>query len=186
MLLEHSVLEPQHAIDELADPIVVAHDQHALAALLGDLAQPAHHLAADARVEVRRGLVGEHEIGVVRERTRDRDALVLAAGQLLGEEVEPVAEPELPQQALGPLPRLLAPHTHDVEAHLDVLARRQRGHQVEVLEDEADPLGAQRGQLVLGELRDLDAAEPDGPRRSGARGRPASRAAWSCRCRTVP
>ena len=40
------------------------------------------HLGAGARVELAGGLVGEQQLRLVRQRARDRDALLLAAGEL--------------------------------------------------------------------------------------------------------
>ena len=48
--------------------------------------------AAGARVEVARGLVGEQDARAVREGARDRDALLLAAGELGREVIDAIAE----------------------------------------------------------------------------------------------
>ena len=47
-----------------------------------------------AGIEAGRRLVEEHQLGVVDERQRDRQALTLAAGQVLGLSVVPLAELE--------------------------------------------------------------------------------------------
>ena len=55
------------------------------------LPQQRHDLLAGGRVEVPRRLVGEQQLGVVRKRPRDGDALLLTAGELRGTVAEPVA-----------------------------------------------------------------------------------------------
>ena len=65
-------------------PAVVGGEQHRGAVLVADLAQQLQHFAAALRVEVAGGLVGEHELGLGRERPRDHHALALAHRELLG------------------------------------------------------------------------------------------------------
>ena len=51
-------------------------------------------------VEVSRGLIGQHDRGAAHQRTRDRDALALAAGELARMEVGTIGEPH-PGERLG-------------------------------------------------------------------------------------
>ncbi len=59
----------------------------------------------------------------------------------------------------------------EFERQSDVLFDRERGHEVEGLEDESDPATAQGGEIVVAQLRDLLVAEVDraggGPVESG-------------------
>ena len=55
-----------------------------------ELLQEREDLEAGARVEVARGLVGQEQRRIGHERARDRDALLLAAGELVGRVVEAV------------------------------------------------------------------------------------------------
>ena len=54
-------------------------------------------------VEVAGRLVGEHDARLDRQGPRDRDALLLAAGQLLREMVRALGEPHLAEQLEGTL-----------------------------------------------------------------------------------
>ena len=56
---------------------------------------------AGGRVETRRGLVEEDQLRVVHQRECDREALLLAARQLLGPRVAALAEPEQLDQLVG-------------------------------------------------------------------------------------
>ena len=59
------------------------HDDR-VAVVVDELAQQREHVAAGAGVERAGGLVGEDDLGAGDERAGDRDALLLAAGQLRG------------------------------------------------------------------------------------------------------
>src|SRR5690606_14787434 len=91
-------------------------------------------LERQAWIEVPRGLVGEQDRGIARERARDGDALLLTARQTprrstnLGIELDPL------ERVAGPrfdLPRRRAEHP---QRQRDVLERRGLGQELEVLE----------------------------------------------------
>ena len=93
---------PADAADQLA---VVRGDEHRRAARV-DLAEQVHDLERQVGIEVAGRLVGEDELRIVDERARDRDALLLAARQLLGKRVHAVLQPD-PLQHLERLALLL-------------------------------------------------------------------------------
>ena len=127
---------------------------------------------AGRAVEVARRLVGEHDRRPSDERARDRDPLPLAAGELRRPAVEPVAEPDRREQRLAACARRSATGTPRVEQPVgDVLERRRVLGEEELLEDEADPRRAQRGELAVRELGDVEAGDRD-----PARGRAVERA----------
>ena len=65
--------------------------------------EDAHDLDAGAGVEVARRLVGQHDGRLVDERARDRHALLLPAGQLVGIVVIPLAETDAVERRHGAL-----------------------------------------------------------------------------------
>jgi len=76
----------------------------------------------------------------------DRDPLLLAARQLVGE-AQPVAvQVDLCQRRQRQPPRLAGPDAVQLQRQADVLRCREAGQQVQVLEDVADPAAAQRRQ----------------------------------------
>ena len=85
-----------HDRDPVAQPQrlgqVVGDEQHRLAGLRLEPDHLVLHVAPDQRVERAEGLVVEHQLGVDRERARQPDALLHAAGQLVGELVGGVLE----------------------------------------------------------------------------------------------
>jgi acyl-CoA thioesterase-1 len=161
-VLDPPVAHPDHALGVLGDAGVVRHQDDGDPLLLVELLEHLQHLLARARVEVAGGLVGEQQARLVDERAGDRDALLLAAGELRRVVVEPLAEPHALQQlrraALG-----LAVGDRVVrvrQRHHHVLQRAGAGQQVEVLEDEPDLAVADERAAVGAEGGNLLAIEP--------------------------
>ena len=109
--------------------------------------------------------------GPRREGARQRDALLLAAGELGGVVVAALAEADALEQ--GARARRAAAPAGELERQQDVLERGQVRQQLERLEDEADLPPPQPRQGVLGEVLDRRAVDA-GPRRSVGRSRPAT------------
>ena len=94
-LLEHpAAVEEAHPVGDLArEAHLVRGDEHGHAVVL-QLADQAQHLADEFRVERARHLVEEHQPRPGHQRPRDRDPLLLAAGQLVRARARPVAQPD--------------------------------------------------------------------------------------------
>ena len=120
------------------DVHVVRHDDDRRAEPRVQVANQREDLLAGARVEVAGRLVGEQDRRIDRQRAGDRDALPLAARQLVGQMLQPVSELHERQQLARALVDLLARPAAQVQRQADVLEARQRRQQVEELEDEAD------------------------------------------------
>ena len=121
-------------------------------------------------VEVAGRLVGDDQRRIGDQRARDRDALLLAAGQLV-RVVRPSrsARPTSASAVATRSRRSRRDSDGELQRQLDVLERGQHRHQVVELEDEADVRGAPRGELAVGQLRDVDAGHADLSRRSACR-----------------
>ena len=103
-----------------------------------DLAEQVHDLERQIRIEVARRLVGDHQHRVVHQRARDRNALLLAAGQILRIRVHPVlqADPFEHLKRAAPLLRGGTPSTSGTNEMFSSTVRL--GNQLEVLKDESD------------------------------------------------
>ena len=98
-----------------------------------------HHIAARAAVEGGGGFIGQQQARVGRQGPGNRDPLLLATGEVVGQLVELVAQAHGPQ----PFARLVAPGPgtearEQVGAHLHVLLGTQAAQQVVALENHAD------------------------------------------------
>ena len=164
---------------------IVGHDHERGIALAIQIEEKVRDLLAGRAVEVAGRFVGEQDDGLVREGARDPDALLFAPGKLGWVVVQPRAEPDALEQSprrpfrVGCLRSPLRRQQFEGNEH--VLERGQRGNQMEVLEDEPDPIGAQRCTLVFVEARERDAGDLDGRRNSADPARRATREASSSR-----
>src|SRR5215208_3464013 len=80
----NSVTEGDDARTVLGNVRLVS-DEHDREAAFGiEPLEDAHDFNAGARIEIPRRLVGQKQLGIVHERTGNRDALLLPAGELIG------------------------------------------------------------------------------------------------------
>ena len=125
-------------------------------------------------------LVGEQDRVAGGEGAGDRHPLLLAAGELVREVVDAVAEPDALEHLAGGARALGA--GGDVGAELDVLARGQRREQVEGLKDEADRLRGGSGTAPRARRPEMSLPATVSAPRSGSRAPRSCSAASSCRC----
>ena len=78
---------------------VVRHDQHRPPGAM-QIRQQLHHRRAAGRIEVARRFIRQDQAGVVYQRPRNGDALLLPAGKLRGTMVCAVAQAKLIQQVV--------------------------------------------------------------------------------------
>ena len=108
-----------------------------------------HDLVRRAGVEVAGRLVRQQQARVVDQRARDRDPLLLAAGELARRVALTVAQAEQPERracALGARSRVCRRRGRVEQRQCDVLERAGARQQIEALEHEAEPLAAQRAR----------------------------------------
>ena len=159
---------------------VVRHQHQGRLARMIDGQQQIHDVPAVGAVEIAGRLVGEQDRRIVGQRAGNRDPLLLAAGELRRIVMPAAGQAHLVEQRVRAAAGVAAPG--NLHRHQDVLARRQRRHQVEELEDEADLLAAQPRESILVERGDVHAVDQN---RAGGRRVEAgdqARAAWTCRC----
>jgi hypothetical protein len=140
---------------------VVGDHHDGLAVLVDRAAHEAEQLGARGRVEVAGGLVGEHDRRLGGQRPGRGHPLLLAAGQLGRLVAEALAQPDSVDHPVDPGPVRLA--AGDGQGQLEVLGRGEGREQVEGLEHEADLVPAEQGELLLGQLAELDVADEDLP-----------------------
>ena len=143
VLRDGAVLEADAAVPGHRDARVVRDDDDRAAAVARGLAQQAQDLRAARGVEVAGGLVGQQQRRVLNERARDRDALHLAAAQLVRSVARALGQTHATQELSGAACRGGAVASGEQGREHDVLGGRQRRQQVEELEHEADPIATQ-------------------------------------------
>src|SRR5439155_1041869 len=102
---DHAVAQ-RHDAGSVSRNVVLVRDHDDRLAPVVQVAEHLHQLRAGGRVEVPGGLVGEQDRGLVHEGAGDRDALALAARQLVGPVVHSVAQPDAGERPGGVLAAL--------------------------------------------------------------------------------
>src|SRR5216683_508639 len=103
-------------------------------------------------------LVGKEDRGVVHERARDSDALLLSAGKLVRIVLFAAMQSHHFEQFRG-APLALACPGGVEQRQFDVLERGRAREQIKTLEDEADAAAADCGEFLLTERGDVNAFE---------------------------
>src|SRR5512141_2538024 len=162
LLLVWPVLDDP-AVAERHDPFRVGRDvglmrdENDRLPLAVQVLEHGHDLLGRPRVEVPRGLVGEHQFRVVDESSRDRNPLLLPARELARQVFLASGEPD----DLEAVPRLLLATLLAVavarvdERQLDVLERGSPREEIERLEDETDLAVPDLRAFVAVEARDV-------------------------------
>src|SRR5215472_8738247 len=138
---------PAHAID---DRLVVRRDDDGRA-LRVDAREERHDLARGLGIEISGRLVAQEDERIVDERSRDRRALLLAAGQFVREHLALVRDADEVEHARHATQHVARARARHLERVRDVLPDRLLMEQTEVLEDDAD---------FAAEHRDLSARHP--------------------------
>ena len=156
-----ALLEGDHAAAHLVDHLaVVGDDEHGRAGAV-DPVEQLHDPDRRLGVEVAGRLVGEQKRRVVDERAGDRDALLLAARELVGVVVDLRLQADQPEDLghlAADLRARLADHLQRVG---DVVVHGAVREQLEVLEHGPDP-APQVGRAVGGHRVDVLAGDLDG------------------------
>lgn len=142
-----AILQTDDAVGLHGDGIVVGDEDDGVA-LLMQLLQHPQHFAAGVRVQRAGGLVGQDDRRVAHQRPRDGNALLLAAGELIGLVPDLVAQAHLLQHGAGAAVALGAGDARIHQRHLHVFQQVQPGQQIVLLEDKAQHLIPDGGQLV--------------------------------------
>ncbi len=157
--LDPALVEPDASRGTAGDPGVVRDDDEGLAALAPELLEQADDVVARPLVEVAGGLVRKDDAGGAHQRARDRDALLLPAAQLRGDVPCPVGEVDAGERLLRAAAALARGRVPGDESSLHVLLRRQRGNEVEPLEDEAERVAPELREVALPHPRQVAAVE---------------------------
>ena len=180
LLDDLALAQHHHAVREMSDHAHVVGDDHdAGAGAVADPPQQRQDLGLHGHVERGGGLVGEQQLGLVRERQREHDPLLLASGELVRVAAEPllgVGDLDRAEQLDRPHPGRPAPRAPMRAQGLGQLPA-DGSHRVEgglrLLEDHRDPAAAIAEDLLLGKTEHLLAAQPHRAGRDGTVGQQA-------------
>ena len=134
----------------------MGNNDHRAAGAAAGILQKGQHLLAGLVIQCTGGLVAEQKLGIFGQCAGNGHPLLLAAGKLRREVVQPLAQPHA-AQGLGGVQRVAA----DLAGQLHIFQRRQVLHQVVELEHKAHIVPAVSGQLPLGKVAHVLPVQPD-------------------------
>src|SRR5207245_873280 len=182
--LEHAVTHERDAVrhGERLE-LIMRHEDRGDPDLLLEALDLAAHLVPQPGVEIRERLVQQKDVRPLHERARERDALLLATGELRGSAIEQCVDlDERGGLAHAPLALFLAHGTAKLEREADVLGDRHVRVQRVALEDHADPaflweevIDTPVAEEDLSARRTVDASDHEQGRGLPAAGRPEER-----------
>ena len=143
------------AVGELADGSVVRDHQNGVAFAM-KLAQQADDGLLIGFVEIAGRLVGQNQFRMIDERASHGYALLFAAGKLRGQVLDAIGKTDAGQRGAG---FVFVGGAMEILREHHVFNRREIGHEVKLLEDESDFLGAEAGESFFVEPRDVDAVD---------------------------
>jgi hypothetical protein len=146
------------AVGERSHGRVVSDENQSGPLAAAQLGQQLEDAPAGPAIQVARGLVGKQNGRPGSEGPRQGDPLLLAAGELARVVMAAVLEAHGGEELVGAAHRIGLPEELDREE--DVLARRQIGQELKALEDEADLVPAEEGELILRQVLDRPAVDP--------------------------
>ena len=113
------------------------------------------------RVQIARRLVGQQDRREHGQRARNRHALTLTAGQLIGKMVDTLAKLHQLQQLARARLDLLSRPAAQVQRQRHVFQARQAGEKIEELENESDLVAPHGSQAIVREAIQALAVERD-------------------------
>jgi hypothetical protein len=113
------------------------------------------------RVKLPGRLVGDQQLRAACQRPRDRDALLLAARELVRPLHGALSQPHDAEHGPDPLFPAARVCSGDAQRYPDVLCRGQDRNEAEGLEDERYGLAAERNPVALAHRRDVKTSDQD-------------------------
>lgn len=107
------------------------------------------------------GLIGNNDVGMIDEGTGDSHALPLASGELGRLVPGKSRQPDSIEEPLNGRRSPRGRHAGEDHGKLDVLPHGKDGYEVERLEDKADPMEPDLGQLCVGKGTHVRASEQE-------------------------
>ena len=166
LVADPAVADVDDAVGAVRRRGVVADHERRASLLAGQLGDQVEHLARRCRIELPRRLVGDQQVWAARERSAERDALLLAAGELTRMRVAAAGQAHPGEQLVRARVAPGAWLPREAELHADELARRQlaRERTPVMLVGVADRARAVAGSLPPSEHRNVRSGDGDGAR----------------------
>ena len=143
---------------------IVGRDERRQPALAVHLGEKGVQRVGRVLVEIAGGLVGQEDVGLHHERSRDRHALLLASRHRPRTMGEPLSQSDAFEQAGRARQPLGRRPPGDPHRHFGVLERGELRQQVMELEHETDMVVPELHEFGIREIRESDPVDSDLPR----------------------
>src|SRR3989338_11414856 len=163
LVADDAPVEESHLAFRVTRDIRFVGDQHDCDAFAVQLLEQRHDFLAGLAVEVAGGFIRKNQARAVDQGARNRHALLLPPGNLVGHGVRLVFQADLGEHLMGAPLALLAFHPAVDQRQGHVFQQRHARQQIEALEHEADGAIAQQCQLVLAQFSNVAAIQHIAP-----------------------
>ena len=154
VLLDHAVAQADDPSRTCGNFFLVSH-HHDRRPVVVQSVEQVEDFVGRGGVQVAGCFIGENELRSVRQTSRDAGSLLLTAGKFVGAMSQSVAQSDFVCQGVAPVAIFLRNTALVRERDFDVLQHGQLLNQVVGLKDEADAAGADCGQLIVTQRRDV-------------------------------
>jgi hypothetical protein len=151
--VDAAVTQTHDAITAFDQILIVSHEHKRRAAFALQREHQIHDLGTGTTVQIARWFVGEENSRAGRNRARQRDSLLLAAGELAGIVIDAMREADRLQFFQGAVERIC--HHCQFKGYGNVFERRHRRDQMKRLKHDTDIAAAKASRGVLVEFRKL-------------------------------
>jgi hypothetical protein len=156
-------LHGEDVVGGVGDEGVVGDDEEGELGVAGEALEDVEDALGIGGIEVAGGFIGEEEAGFIGQGAGDGNALLFAAGEVVGAAMELVAEADEFEELAGAIFHFrLGEEAGAAHGNLDVFEGGEFLEEKVELEDEADFLVAEEGEFVLVEIGDDLAGDFDG------------------------
>jgi hypothetical protein len=159
MIADDFAIEKAHLALGMRRDIRLVRDQHDGDAVRVEFSEQAHDFLAGMAVEIAGRLIGQNQPWCVDQCAGNRHALLLAAGNPVGQGFGILAQPDPVEQLARLRPPRFLVQAGINQRQGDVVLQAHARQQVEALKDETQRAVAQNGQRILVHLRDVAPGE---------------------------
>lgn len=136
-LLKLTIFHAKNSVSRLDKAVVMSDDDDCRFPVGAELSQQSKNLGTGSRIELAGWFVSQHKFWLLEQRSRNRNALLLAAGKLMWAMIEPVTQPDLLEHFNGSVTKLGRDVLRKVRNQC-VVDGVEIVQQVEALKDEPD------------------------------------------------
>jgi hypothetical protein len=143
---------------------VMGDDQNSRTKALVEVIDELQNLLTGVRIKIAGRFIGKQYRRINGKRSSNRNTLALAPRKFIGKMVNAVPELHQFEKLLRAVFNFLSRPLAQMQRQRDVFETIQRGKEIEELENEADLIAPNPGQIIVREVREIFSIDPNLPR----------------------